>query len=42
MGATLRTDRRNAMLYLDIHSRGKRQYIYTGLRDTPKNRQVVN
>jgi integrase len=29
------------MLYLDIHSRGKRQYIYTGLRDTPKNRQVV-
>jgi integrase len=41
MGATLRTDRRNAMLYLDIHSRGKRQYIYTGLRDTPKNRQVV-
>jgi integrase len=29
------------MLYLDIHTRGTRRYIYTGLRDTPKNRKVI-
>jgi integrase len=41
MGASVRTDRRTSRLYLDIHTRGRRRYIYTGLRDTPKNRRII-
>jgi integrase len=41
MGATVRIDPRTKMLLLDIHWSAKRKRVFTGLPDTPKNREIL-
>ena len=41
MGARVRVDRRTQRLYLDLHVRGRRHRVFSGLPDTSRNRRVL-
>ncbi len=41
MGARVRIDPRTERLYLDLHIKGKRRRVFSGLPDTAKNREIL-
>ncbi len=41
MGAKVRVDPKINKLYLDIHVQGRRRRFFSGMADTPKNREIL-